>query len=399
MRDRFIHATDPEAAVTGVTAEFERRFGGPADGVWAAPGRVNLIGEHTDYNAGLCLPIALPHRTYAAVRRRDDDRVRLVSQQDAATWDGSLDDVTPGALSGWAAYPAGVLWALRQNGLDVPGMDVVVDGGVPLGSGLSSSAALECSVGLAAWELLGRPDDSAGRRVLAEACVRAENEVAGAPTGGMDQSASLLATADHALLLDCREGATEQIPLPLEAWGLVVLVIDTQAPHRLVDGQYAQRRAACAEAAALLGVADLREVADRADGLDLVAGLPDDLLRRRARHVVTEIRRVADAAESLRHKRIEDFGSQLDSSHSSMRDDYEISSVELDVAVDAAREAGALGARMTGGGFGGSAIALVRQETVAEVAGAVLDAFCRNELADPRFLVATPSAAASRVSP
>jgi galactokinase len=366
------------------------------DGVWSAPGRVNLIGEHTDYNGGLCLPIALPQRTSVAVRRRDDGVLRLASAQDATRWQGHVEDVGPGTVEGWAAYVAGVVWALRQDGVPVTGLDVAVDSEVPVGAGLSSSAALECAVAVAVADLTGLPTDDAGRARLAAACVRAENDVAGAPTGGMDQAASLRCTAGHALLLDCRSGEVDQVGFDLSAAGLALLVIDTRAPHRLVDGQYAARRSACEEAAASLGVRYLRDLASGSAGLETnLAALPEEQ-RRRVRHVVTEIARVESVVDLLRAGRVRDIGPVLDASHASLRDDYEVSSIELDVAVEAARGAGALGARMTGGGFGGSAIALVEAADADEVGAAVVEAFADKGLSQPALLQVTPSAGARR---
>ncbi|MGH3938678.1 MAG: galactokinase [Pseudonocardiaceae bacterium] len=345
-------------------AAFRAAFGREPDGVWSAPGRVNLIGEHVDYAAGLCLPLALPQRTEVAAARRTDRRLRLWSMQPGAQpWEGSLDTVGPGHPLGWAGYPAGVLWAL---GHPAGGLDLLVGESVPPGAGLGSSAALECAVALAVDTLadLGLGESTAGRAVLAAACQRAENEVVGALTGGMDQIASLCCIAGHALLLDCRDGSTRQVPLNLAAAGLTLLVIDTRAPHRLVEGEYAARRHSAEQAAAALGVPSLRE----ADQLDCLA---DPLLRRRARHVVSEIARVREVVEFLDAGRIRDIGTLLDASHTSLRDDAEVSSPELDCVVDAARAAGALGARMTGGGFGGSALALVERTAVTTVADMV----------------------------
>ncbi|KRE57044.1 galactokinase [Phycicoccus sp. Soil748] len=376
---------------------FRETFGEEPEGVWSAPGRVNLIGEHTDYNGGLCLPIALPHRTYAALRRRDDGRLRMVSAQGDGLVETSLDEVGPGSPEGWAAYVAGVPWALARAGHEVGGFDVAVDGGVPLGAGLSSSAALECAVAAAVSDTggLGLLDSTRGRAALAAACVEAENTVAQAPTGGMDQSAALLASAGHALLLDCRDHSTEQVPFDLDAHGLALLVVDTRAEHALVDGQYAERRDSCERAARELGVSTLREIP--LEGLDeALSSLSGDLLRRRARHVVTEIARVEAAREALRADDFERLGELFLESHASMRDDFEISVPELDTAVTAATGAGALGARMTGGGFGGSAIALVRREDADAARAAVEKAFADRGFTAPECFVVSASDPAGR---
>ena len=384
---------------------FTATFGAAPDGVWSAPGRVNLIGEHTDYNDGLALPIALPHRTYAAVARRTDGLVRLVSAQEpSGVREVRLAEAAPGAVRGWAAYVVGVAWALRAAGYDVGGFDVAIDSCVPFGAGLSSSAALEASVavaldGLHGLGLAGDVDhtgaatDDAGRGALATLCVRAENEMAGAPTGGMDQAASLRARAGSALLLDCRDGSVRHVPFDLAAHGLALLVVDTRAEHSHVDGEYAQRRAACEEAARRLGVVSLREVADDARGdawavEALTADADGALLARRVRHVTSEIGRVTAFVQALEAGDVRAVAPLMDASHASLRDDYEVSCDELDVAVDAARAAGALGARMTGGGFGGSAIALVGVDEVEAVAEGVARAFAARGLRSPAFAVA-----------
>jgi galactokinase len=377
---------------------FIAAYGTRPTGVWSAPGRVNLMGEHTDYNEGLCLPIALPHRTFAAVKRRGDDRLRVHSAQDATSWEGALEDIAPGRPDGWPAYVAGVPWALADLvGHPLPGLDVLVDGHVPLGAGLSSSAALECAVALALDELadLGLGGSDQGRGRLAEACDRAENVIARAPTGGMDQAASLRCTAGHALLLDCRDGSVEQVPLDLDAAGLAWLVVDTRARHALVDGQYGERRDTCEAAAAHLGLRSLREV-DPAGLTATLDRLPDDVMRRRVRHVVTEIERVRETVALLRAGRVADLGPVLAASHASMRDDYEISCLELDLAVETARTAGALGARMTGGGFGGSAIALVPADRLDPIGAAVEAAFAEAGLRAPALIPAYPAEGAAR---
>jgi galactokinase len=401
---------DPAGAARGVTTAFREEFGRDPDGLWAAPGRVNVIGEHVDYQAGLCLPFALPQRTVAAAARRDDGEFHVRSLQRPDTdprWQGRIADLAPGGVTGWAAYAAGVPWALREAGYDVPGLDVLLDGSVPLGAGLSSSAALECAVGLALDEVagLGLAADDAGRAALAAACVRAENEMAGAPTGGMDQAAALRTRAGHALLIDCRDFTVQQVPFDLAAIGLELLVIDTRAHHALVDGQYGSRRDACAEACELLGVATLRDVAPDVlpDAVArLVATVPDGHrageLSHRVRHVVGEIERVRQVAALLAGRQVREVGPLLDASHASLRDDYEVSCVELDVACETARAAGALGGRMTGGGFGGSAIALVEAGDVEDVARAVTGAFARRGWNRPVFLRAVPAAPGGRIT-
>ena len=411
MTATWLEAWEPTDGAARVRTAFEARFGVAPDGVWSAPGRVNVIGEHTDYNGGLCLPIALPHRTYVALARRSaadaaDDVVRLASAQETEVGlvTVHLADVAPGSVQGWVGYAVGVAWALRQAGHHVGGFDAVVDSCVPYGAGLSSSAALECAVAVALDDVhgLGLAADDHGRAALAAMCVRAENEIAGAPTGGMDQSAALRCTAGHALLLDVRDGSTRHIPFDLAAHGLALLVVDTRAEHQLVDGQYAARRALCERAAAALGVGTLREVTDLATALPLLGEAfgddQDGVAQRRVRHVVTEIARVEEVERLLAADQVEQVGPVLTEAHASLRDDYEVSCRELDLAVDTAIAAGALGGRMVGGGFGGSAIALVRADDVVPVAAAVAQAFTDAGLAAPAFLVATPAEAAGRVT-
>lgn len=323
-----------------------------------APGRVNLIGEHTDYNRGLCLPFAIPLATTAVVSARDD-RVLVVSSDRAATWTGTLDDVTDRTVGGWASYVAGVLWALQELGWEVPGLEVSLSSDIPLGGGLSSSAALECAVAVAVAGLLGRPLDRATRLVLADACRRAETEYVGAPTGGLDQLASLLASPGHGVLVDFADPASPQatsVPLDPAAAGLTILVTDTGVRHSLADGDggYAQRRA------------------------EAEAGDP-----RRLRHVRTENARVRDTVAAVGAGDWAGVGRLLTASHVSLRDDYEVSCVELDAAVDAALAAGALGSRMTGGGFGGCSIALVEKGRVDVVRNDIDAAFTAAGLPRP----------------
>jgi galactokinase len=284
-------------------------FGSEPSGVWSAPGRVNLIGEHTDYNAGLCLPIALPHRAYAAVRLRADRRLRLRSMQSRQQYELDLDDVGVGDPPGWGGYAAGVLWALQEAGHQVRGIDLMLDGRVPLGAGLSSSAALECSVAAAVSDLLdlGLMRDDHARATLATICVNAENTIAQAPTGGMDQSAALRCQIGQALLLDCRDDSVAQVPFDLSAHGLSLLIMDTRVEHTLDDGQYALRRASCEEAARQLGLPSLREV-DFNDLANTLGQLSDHRIRARARHVVTEIERVRQTVALLLEGRLAEVG-------------------------------------------------------------------------------------------
>ncbi|GCE36160.1 Galactokinase [Rhodococcus wratislaviensis] len=392
---QWVHPAEVRTVAGTAEALFRSTFGGAADGVWAAPGRVNLIGEHVDYAGGLVLPFALPYVTVVAVRVRDDGILRAVSTHTGETWRGALADVAPGHPSGWAAYVAGVVWALRRSGLLTAGtgFEVAVHSTVPVGSGLSSSAALECAFALAVADLAGLPTDESGRRPLIDASIRAENEIAGASTGGMDQSVAMLARPGHALLLDCRDGASRHVPLDFRSAGARLVVVDTNAPHRLVDGQYGNRRAAVEKACADLGVATLRDVADA----DAAVAALSPLAAQRARHVLGEIGRVREVAGLLDRGRIADVGDTLNRSHASLRDDYEVSSVELDSAVDAAVEAGAWGARMTGGGFGGSAIALVPLDRVDAVTENIVRRAESASLPTPQFLSAEPSGSAHRL--
>lgn len=380
----------PAAGADAARSGFVATYGHSPTVAGRAPGRVNLIGEHTDYNRGLCLPIALPHATYAAASPREDGLVRLHSRQSADGWQGSLVDAAPGRITGWPAYAAGVLWAMAESGLPVGGMDLYVDSRVPVGSGLSSSAALECAVAVAATQLAGLDLTERLRAQLAEVCVRAETEVAGAPTGGLDQSVSLFAEAGNALLLDFADHSRTQVPLALGPARMAFLVIDTTVSHALVDeGGYAARRADCEEAACRLGVPSLREVT-----VGDLARLDDPVLLARARHVVTEIQRVQDTVQALADHDWDEVGRLFVASHASLRDDYQVSCEELDEAVSAALAAGALGARMTGGGFGGSAVAVVPSQRLSQLVTAVSEAFAGLGFAPPQLLVAEPSAGA-----
>jgi galactokinase len=375
-----------------VALAYADRYGRQPDGVWFAPGRVNLIGEHTDYNQGLVLPFALDAGVAVAAGRSSRARLEVWSAQGGTGLAAhDLDSLSPGSVLGWAAYPFGVAWALLQAGYGIGGASIVIDSDLPVGAGLSSSAALECAVALALADLYGcevpRPE-------LAALASRAENEFAGAPTGIMDQSAALLGRPGRALLLDCRSGAASLVPLGLDAAGLSMLAIDTVTRHDLADGKYGTRRRECEAAARALGVPSLRDLPGEPDHADL----PDDpVLRRRARHVVTENRRVEVTAELLRRGEAAAVGAILTRSHQSLRDDFEVSWPQADAAVSAAVEGGALGARMMGGGFGGSVLALLPAADDAAVRHAVLEAFGRHGWPEPAFMPALPADRARRL--
>ncbi|WP_245717203.1 galactokinase [Nocardia jejuensis] len=364
-------------------------------GRWLAPGRVNLIGEHTDYNDGFVLPMALPLGVTCTAGIRTDGAVRVSSVQapcdEVETTMTGLGSGGWSELPTWAHYPLGVIREFERRGYELPGVELALDGTVPLGAGLSSSAALSCSVAIALRDLYA---PSVSDAEIIDIARTAENVYVGVPTGVLDQSASILCTEGHLLFLDVRTGATEQIPFDLNRFGLALLVFDTGSPHRLVEGEYSTRRAECAAAAEALGVPFLRDVRDSAD----VERLGDPLLRRRARHVVSEDFRVLLVAEELREGADpRSIGPTLTAGHISLRDDYEVSAPELDTAVDAALAAGAYGSRMVGGGFGGSVIALVDVDQVATVTDAVREAFARSGFDAPRDFVVTPSAGAHRL--
>jgi galactokinase len=372
---------------------FAEVFGSEPDGAWRAPGRVNLIGEHTDYNDGLVLPIALPQRILVTAGARTDGVLAVASTQHDGVTEFSLESLAPGSVEDWAAYPAGAAWVLREAGYDIGGANLLVESDLPTGAGLSSSAALLCATAVALLGLRGlevAPDE------VARLAQRAENQYVGAPVGLMDQMASMCCTAGHALYFDIRAMSTDQIPFDPAADGLSLLVVDVKAPHRHVDGEYAARRRSCEQAAAELGVPALRSVSI-ADLDGALARLSDDVVRRRVRHVVTEIHRVEEAVALMHAGKLREVGPLFTASHVSLRDDFEITVPELDVAVDAALAAGALGARMTGGGFGGCIIALVEATEADSVLAAIEKAFADHGFTTPTSLAANPSPGASRL--
>ena len=377
-----------------VAADFEALYGAAPDGVWAAPGRVNLIGEYTDFNDGFVLPLALPHTTVAAVSRRDDGVLRLHS----ADIDGGIvqlgtDSLEPLSGGGWAAYPAGVVWALREAGHPVTGADIHLTSTVPTGAGLSSSAALEVVTALALNDLFGL---GLSRPGLARLAQRAENAFVGVPCGVMDQMASACAEEGHALHLDTRDLSYRQVPFDLAREGLRLLVVDTRVKHALGDGAYAERRAGCEAGARALGARALRDVS-AAHLPESLARLGDETILRYVRHVVTDNARVERTIALLDAGDTRAVGPVLTEGHASLRDDLRVSCPELDLVVEAANAAGALGARMTGGGFGGSAVVLVDTDRADEVAAAVGKAFAEAGYATPGIFPAVPSAGARRL--
>ena len=366
-----------------IDKKFAETFGAAPDIIAAAPGRVNLIGEHIDYSDGFVLPFAINDRTFAAVRIRDDRKVRIASMQRRnKIVEHNIDAIKPGLKGEWERYPLGVIWAMGLTS----GIDIMIDGHVPLGAGLSSSAALECSVATALNHLF-----SFGYSLeeLARLTQKGENDYVGVPCGIMDQSVSLMAHAGSALLLDCRDLTTKNIAFDVASSGLELLIIDTQAHHSLTDGGYAEHRASCESVVAKLAIKSLRELTP--SQLELSRELLTDTEFVRARHAVTEMQRVMDAVKVLEEKNFAALGQLLNQSHASLRDDYTVSCPELNTAVEASITAGALGARMVGGGFGGSAIALIHAAHTQTTIAAVEKAFADNKFKAPRFFTSLPS--------
>jgi galactokinase len=351
---------------------------------------VNLIGEHTDYNGGLVLPFALAERTEAAISVRDDGVLRACSAQEPGeVVEINVAELHPGRPAGWGSYVAGVLWALDSG----VGFDIAVTSEVPVGSGLSSSAALTCAIALGMNDLLEMGFD---RPELARRTRRAENEYVGAPTGSMDQMASLLCTAGHALLYDTAADSTRQIPFDPDAAGLAILVVDTRVRHAHAGGEYVARRADCELAARRLELGSLREI--EYPGLEeALDRIDDERVRQRVRHVVTENHRVIEMTGALGKGDWRRVGDLLVAAHRSIRDDFEASCPELDLAVDTLVGAGALGARMTGGGFGGAALGILPGDLVEVARGELESTFASSGFTKPNTFTVAPSDGARRI--
>ncbi|NUR26593.1 MAG: galactokinase [Catenulispora sp.] len=411
--------TGTGSAVDEARRGFTEQFGGEPAGVWTAPGRVNVIGEHTDYNDGFVLPMAIDRACYAAAAPRTDRVLRVYAAQldqtvevslDALVGPGSADDARDAsstdmspladpAVTGWAAYPVGVAWILQQAGFPVSGADLYLTSTVPVGSGLSSSAALECATALALAGISGLELTKAD---LARQTQRAENIYAGVPCGPLDQMSSAFGEDGSVLFIDTRTGEVRPQPFDLAAEDALLLVIDTRVSHAHGENGYADRRAACERAAAFLGVPALRDIslAELPEAFAKVAVGLDEATARRVRHVVTENARVQQFVAILNHQdfSLPPLGHRMMQSHASLRDDYEVSAPELDLAVATAVAAGAHGARMTGGGFGGSAIALVDRDQLDAVQDAIRAAFAEHGYTEPQFFPAVASAGARRTA-
>lgn len=372
-------------------ATYAEVAGGEPEGIWFGPGRVNLIGEHTDYNDGFVLPFALEKKAVVAAGRRSDDLLVMHSLELQESVEIPLSGLEPGT-GGWAGYLAGVVWALQTSGHTVGPTSLVLTSDVPLGAGLSSSAAIECAVVAAMCDLYDLDIEPMDRAKIARL---AENNYVGAPTGLLDQAASTLCTEDFGLFLDCRSLEGVHVPLPMAEQGFEMLVLDTKTPHSHVDGEYGARRKSCEQAAAILGIPALRDVTDLDEAL---SRLDDEVMRKRVRHVVSENSRTLEAYEAALAGRLEDLAPLMDASHASMRDDYEITVDTVDLAVETARSAGALGARMTGGGFGGCIIALCHTGEGEAIATAIAAAFAAAGHRPPEWFTATPARGAGRLA-
>ncbi len=402
---RWMSARDDAELAQAASRLFQAHFSQEPEGVWAAPGRVNVIGDHVDYAGGISIPFALQANTAIAIRRSGQPTYRVVSlapgQSEAAKVEIPINEVGPGNPDNWAGYVVGAIWAAIEAGV-IPcaeGLDMAIVSDVPVGSGLSSSAALECSAALGALELAtGRSATQPERTALVDACIRAENEVVGASTGGLDQRASLFGQEGKALVIDFQEGETTLVPFDLSGHGLVLLIADTNAPHALNDGQYASRRGVIDDVTAAMGAKTLREVDNavvRAAAWAEEEGRDAEVTCKRVKHVVEETDRTAEAAKALEADDLTRFAQLMRDSHESLRDQYEVVTPELESVFQAV---GQRGSRMTGGGFGGSVITLVAEDEVTAVAERIAQAALDKDFPEPTFMVATPGNGARRIA-
>jgi galactokinase len=354
----------PDACQKRVLEQFRSFFGGPATHVAAAPGRVNLIGEHTDYNDGFVLPMAIERKTVIAARRRDDQRVRIMSTGVEGVAEFDIEsDITPGEPA-WANYVKGAIAGCMEFGLSPGGFDALIHSTVPVGGGLSSSASIEVATATLIEALTGKSIDPVQKALL---CQKAEHDFAGMPCGIMDQFISTMGREGSALLIDCRSHKTKLVPM--DGPDIEVLIINSNIEHELVDGEYAKRRAQCESAAQTMKIASLRDAT--MERLESVKTQLDDVIYRRARHVIRDNERTLITAQALESHDWKKVGANMFESHASLRDDFEVSTPELDLLVDLAAQrhptGGVIGSRMTGGGFGGCTVTLVHADQAQDV--------------------------------
>ncbi|HOX58616.1 MAG TPA: galactokinase [Candidatus Paceibacterota bacterium] len=375
------------------TADFRKSFNRDPQWIAAAPGRVNVIGEHTDYNDGFVLPMAIDRYTVIAASPNGSDKITLRSASGNGTASVDLSQpLRPGPRGYWANYPMGVIAGFLARGHKPAGFDAVLHSTVPLGGGLSSSAALEVATATLLEIITGQKLDPVEKALL---CQKAEHDYAGMPCGIMDQFISVMGKENHLLLLDCRSRRPELVPMSDPAMEL--LIINTNVKHELTGGEYAKRRAQCEQAARILRVASLRDAT--ADQLERSRSGMEDVVFRRARHVIGEIERTPRAAEKVRASNWPAVGELMYASHASLRDDYEVSCPELDAVVEIARaigpQGGVIGCRMTGGGFGGCAVALVRADKVGAISERVAAEYEQRTKIKPSLFVSRPAAGAT----
>lgn len=399
--------TDEEGK-TKVKELFIKNFNTNPQEYYKAPGRINIIGEHVDYNSGICLPMALQHCAFIAVKQRKDTVVKIYSAQEKKLATFNINDISPNSntddIKGWVSYIAGVFWAFKQAGYEnIQGCEIALDSCVPYGAGLSSSAAIECVVAIYIADKLNINLNDETKTQIANICVKAENEIAGAPTGGLDQAASMRCEKNKVLSLDCLDFSAQLLSFPIEKNNMKMLIVDTQAPHKLVDGQYSRRRQICEKVAQKLKVNSLRKC-NIDDFEEYITKLDTDEEKKYLRHVLTEIERTKKFIEIIKEKNIystidkQKLGALMTASHESLKNDYKVSCPELDLAVDTMNKNGAWGARMTGGGFGGCAIGLIEEKDIKIQIEKILKAFAEKGYTTPKIMVATASSGAEKIT-